>query len=139
MMFTFYVIVGACSAGVFTVVARALDREQVMYGIALILAAFWYVSLDVMAGKGVAVSPVQIGICLFFVILAVIGLWKSFALIGVGWILHVVWDVMMHSADGDPILHWGVPLCIGFDLVLGSYILHRARTIRLSSPVRGRS
>lgn len=57
--------------------------------------------------------------------------------LGIGWLLHVVWDAVLH-ANGHPgyVPLWYIHACMGFDVVIGAYVLwkyYRLNTSQLSA------
>lgn len=55
-----------------------------------------------------------------------IGLRYAPLLIGVGWLLHPLWDAVIHPLQTtDFVPTWYALACISFDLVIGIYIVYR--------------
>ena len=49
---------------------------------------------------------------------------KAWHWLGIGWLLHVLWDALLH-ANGHPgyVPVWYTHFCLGFDIVIGAYVL----------------
>ena len=66
-----------------------------------------------------------IGLAIYFAF-AYFGFKKSAMLLSLGWALHVVWDVALHSSTGVLFVPGFYPsMCLGFDLVFATYIFYR--------------
>lgn len=89
---------------------------------ALILAALVYVGFAIFAQNWAWLPYEIIGVGLygFAVILS-----RKFSAIwlGIGWVLHVLWDLLLHP-NGHPgyVPDWYPGACLGFDLVIGGYV-----------------
>ena len=61
----------------------------------------------------------------FFSVFALYGQKKSILDLGIGWLLHIGWDVGLHSsADASFVPTFYPAVCLGFDLVFGVYLLY---------------
>jgi len=57
-----------------------------------------------------------------FCILGALGL-RQILFLSVGWTLHALWDLVSPLfSDVGHMPHWTVPLCLGFDLLVGAYL-----------------
>jgi len=66
-----------------------------------------------------------LGVAIYFSF-ASLGLKKSVAFLGVGWILHIAWDVGLHFSESVMFVPGFYPgICIGFDLVFGIFVIYK--------------
>jgi len=86
---------------------------------------------------GFALSDGRIGIAVIegvagtvFVVLALMGLWIAPALIGVGLVLHAVWD-LAHRPGGisTRLPRWYPPFCAAWDFVFAGIFFYHAREL----------
>jgi hypothetical protein len=113
------VLAGGILAWILVVVARrrSRDRAQTLYALALAIAAALYV-VFVAVGAPERL-PIEVAGFLLFGAIAWLGtrIWP-YAVAG-GWLVHIVWDVVLHPpAAGDGVPWWYPPLCIGFDVIV---------------------
>ena len=108
------------------VVQRYIPQfEKNTWGISLILVALIYVAFLLRGGEGnwLWIEPAGV---VFYGIFAVVGMTRSPATLGVGWLLHAFWDAGIHSGDGAHFVPgWYPGFCLGFDLAVGLYLLTR--------------
>ena len=130
MLYSVAVIAGVVIALGGIVVARKLDAERVLFGWGLVFAAFWYIAFGLLNGQTLAALTAQCIAGAVFLVLAFIGLTKSMVFTGVGWILHIVWDVIGPRLGEVAAPWWTASVCMGFDAVIGVYILVRLRRVR---------
>lgn len=69
--------------------------------------------------------------------LAFLGLWVAPALIGVGLVLHAVWD-LLHRPRGiqTAIPRWYPPFCAAFDFLFAGIFLFHAQELAARTPAR---
>lgn len=127
MLYVAAIVVGMVGSSAAIWVARRLDRERVIFGWALVLAAFWYVGFGVVAGQPLAAMASQLVAGAGFLVVAYLGLTRSLAYLGVGWILHIFWDFLGPFAGEVVAPWWTAPACLGFDVIVGTYLLLRTR------------
>ena len=134
MEFTLWVLFGLVAGAAAIAVSRALDREKAIFGIALLVAGVWYVSFGLIAERPLDVLLPQVLGGGFFVLCALAGFRYSLLFLSLGWLVHVGWDF------GSPLLSdvsympsWTAPACLGFDVLVGSYLFLRFRN---AYPVR---
>jgi hypothetical protein len=119
------VIVGILGAAVLVLLARWLAprREMLVYGIGLAFTAIEYVLFALQRGAPADHLGHELIGALFYLLLAVLGAWRWPALLALGWIAHVAWDLFFHYANGAAFAPaWLAFFCVGFDLVIGGYI-----------------
>ena len=89
----------------------------------LMVAAFIYL-LFALINFNLQWIFVESGGLTVFVIMSIIGLKKHPLFLGVGWLVHILWDVCLHT---DPttsfIPSWYPMFCVGFDLVIACYLI----------------
>lgn len=121
-----YVLAGAAGAMLFAALVRrfATRDPSRRHATALLVAALLYVAFAAHGGSGGGILVEAAGVVVFGGI-AHIGLKRRApAILALGWALHPVWDVALHTS-GDGLLytpHGYVPACIGFDLLLALLI-----------------
>jgi hypothetical protein len=94
----------------------------------------WYLAFGVTAGHGVDVLLPQALGGLFFAACGFAGLKYSLLFSSVGWALHAAWDFGSPMfSDVSYMPHWTAPACLGFDLMISSYIFVRWQHARSSS------
>jgi len=92
--------------------------------IGLVIVALVYVGFVVVWDGGDWLWTELLGVLIYLLPLLFLKKWGSLV-VGIGWLLHIAWDVVLHSDLGvTPFVPRGYPeLCIGFDLVLALYFL----------------
>jgi hypothetical protein len=112
---------------------RAANRLPMHAGM-LLFTAMLYVLFAAMGGAWTGLGVELVGVVLFGGV-ALLGLYRrSTALLVLGWALHPVWDVALHTAG---IMEAYTPegyvvACIGFDLLLALLIARGAAGLRLA-------
>lgn len=102
--------------------------EAQAWALFLFIAALIYVGFAVFNGA----EPQWIGIELAglaaYSLIAFVGAKKWPLLVGPGWLAHALWDQMVHPG-GHPgfVPDWYVPLCLGFDVVVGVTLMTTLR------------
>ena len=123
------VIVGiVIGAGSIVFVRKTMMKhEKNAWGVSLILVAGIYVLFLLRGGEGnwLWIEPAGVLLYGFF---AIIGMTLSPIMLGIGWLLHAFWDAGLHSGDSAHFVpSWYPGFCLGYDLVLGFYLLTRTR------------
>ncbi len=126
------IIIGAVVAGVILNYFH-VQKEDVLKGfvvLALVITALIYVGFAVV---GLWTNSADLnwflleilGVGIYF-LFAFLGVKKSMWFLAIGWIAHVFWDVALHSGETATFVpKFYPPFCVGFDLVMGIYILWR--------------
>ena len=129
MPYVLAIMVGIAAAIAGIALSRRLDAERAIFGWALVIAAFWYIGFGVFHGQALSDLTPQLIAGAVFLALAVLGLTRSIAFTSAGWLLHVFWDYL-GPYFGEVIAPWWVaPACLGFDVVVGVYLLARYRGV----------
>lgn len=101
----------------------------------LFCAALFYPVLGFLLGVPVFAMPIALGAVVIFLVLAWLGYAWSLWFLAIGWWAHGLWDLVIPALEAvDHMPHWYAGLCIGFDIVVGSYFVLRALG-KLDSPV----
>jgi hypothetical protein len=133
-MTVFVQIVAGIAAGGGLVLWAGPARERRglrIYAAALVLAALIYVVFAAAGGAGRPGIALEIAGLALFGALAAAGLRFVPALAGLGWLLHAGWDVALHTPGrGEYAPHWYPMLCLGFDLLVGVFVLLTASRAR---------
>ena len=109
----------------FLVIARKVDySEGDLLATGLLVAAVIYVGFAVLWGEEGWTRFEAVGVAIFSLI-AFLARRFGILWIGLGWLLHIGWDYLFHMVGAGSHLapSWYPPVCIGFDLVVGVYIL----------------
>ena len=124
--FLTWLAIGVLTGFAFVWGGRQLNKEHLVFGISLLIAAIWYVGFGLFENiEGTRLIPQVLGGC-FFGVCAVFGLRGSFRLLSIGWLLHLVWDsVSAVYLDATYVPEITLPGCVGFDSVVGIYLLLR--------------
>ena len=96
----------------------------------LVGAALIYVGFAVFNGASAEWTWTELGGLAAYGLVAWIGAARFASLVGVGWLLHVLWDVALHPG-GHPgfVPSWYPPLCLGFDVYVGVVLVARFRRL----------
>src|SRR5215212_10959489 len=91
---------------------RVRDRKRV-FGIGLVVAASVYVLFAGYRGTVKEVLVELSGVVLFGIV-AFLGVRYSVYLLALGWLGHVIWDLLLHPVSGSSYAPWWYPVtCIG--------------------------
>jgi hypothetical protein len=119
------IIVGAILAGVLVVALRRARFEGVLrfWARALFVAAAIYVGFVLVGNAQTQWLLIEVSGLVLFSALAALGLKYSPWVLAGAWFAHIAWDTLLHSQNTAFIPQWYPLLCIGFDLVVGAYIV----------------
>ena len=124
MQILIQLIVGVILAIGFVLLVRRsghFTKEKRMFAFGLVVVALIYVGFglfsDSVGWKIIELMGVPI-----YGFFAWLGLKKSGWFLAVGWALHVFWDAGLHGYATPFVPHWYIGGCIGFDLLVASYI-----------------
>jgi len=127
-IFFVWVFTGLVLAIGFILVGRRSEVwEKYLLAGSLLLAGIWYVAFGLTAGISyIALLPQAIGGA-GFALLGWLGMKRSLFFAGLGWLIHGTWDFASpHFSDVSYMPIWTAPVCLGFDILLGIYLLSRA-------------
>jgi hypothetical protein len=119
---------GAVVGALFVLLARTQNRrrELATYAAGVVIAAALYVGFATLR-HGLSHLPLELLGLAVFSIAAVAGLRGSPALIGMAWVAHGAWDAILHSPPPPYVPSWYPLWCLGFDCVVGFYVLASRR------------
>ncbi|MBV6625877.1 MAG: hypothetical protein KI793_23595 [Rivularia sp. (in: Bacteria)] len=120
--------VGVILAGLTILVGEALPftlpfkNYRKFYATALIIAALVYVYFSSLSQNGTWILTEIIGVIIFSII-ALLGVKYSFWFLAIGWFIHPIWDLLIDNHSLTIFVpRWYPIICIGYDIVIGSYI-----------------
>ena len=130
-------LVGVLAAFAFKrhVVSRP-ERAREYYVLTLIIAALIYVVLAFLGGASDWAILVEACGVLVFGVFVLLSVTHDPRWLGIGWLLHPVWDLVLHAPIG-PWTHapeWYVWACLAFDIMVGVVILRSITSARNPSP-----
>ncbi len=110
--------------------AKSEERTKKFFAGSLIIAALIYVgfavfglSFETATSDWLLIEIVGVFIYTFF---AYSGVKISAWFLAVGWVAHVLWDVVLHFGEATAFVPQFYPgVCIGFDIAFGFYIVYR--------------
>jgi len=108
------VLGAAAVAGIGLLAGRA---QRFVYAFLLFLAAAMYLYLA-LAHAGIGWILLELVGALIFAAFAVFGYQRHLWLLAVGWLVHPLWDLALHSGAGGYTAAWYAFVCIGFDIAL---------------------
>ena len=129
LAFLAWVLIGLALAAGFIVVGRRSEGwEKGLLSGSLLPLGVWYLAFGIAAGTPpIALLPQAIGGAIF-AYLGWLGLRRSLFFAGLGWLIHGTWDFASpHFSDVSYMPSWTAPACLGFDILLGVYLLSRAQ------------
>ncbi len=122
------IIIGIILAVVMAFLARVtnFDRDRSYYAVVLIVIATYYVLFACMANEAIVA---EILVASVFSVIAIAGALRWPLLIGIGIILHGVFDLLhghIISNSGVPV--WWPAFCASIDIVLGVWVIYLTKT-----------
>lgn len=123
----------AFSIGVFLAVVMALaarvtrfDVDRSFYATILIVIASYYVLFAFMAEEAIFF---ELLVAILFAGIAIFGAYRWAPLIGIGIMLHGVFDfVHPHIIQNSGVPDWWSAFCGGVDIVLGAWVIYLTKT-----------
>lgn len=117
------ILIGAVLGATLVALARRRARgARRLYAVALVVAALVYVAFAVTGGASVRWIVLEgVGVLLYGSV-ALIGMRRWRAALGIGWAAHVAWDLLLHL-QGTPAHYtptWYPWVCVGFDFVVAA-------------------
>ena len=126
MAYALFLALGAIGAGLWMALLSRLEYGDRLYlAVGLAIAAAVYVVLGVGSASALTlgVTTAAVG---FFSLLGIGGARRWVALLTIGWGLHALWDLLApYVFDLAYMPGWYAPACLGFDLVVASYLVTR--------------
>jgi hypothetical protein len=102
--------------------------EVQSWALFLVGAAVIYVGFAVFNGASARWTSVELAGVAAYGLVAWVGASRWPVLVGVGWLLHMLWDQVLHPG-GSPgfVPSWYPALCLGFDVCVGAALIARFR------------
>jgi len=89
----------------------------------LVIAALIYVGFAIV-GNNMEWLKIELVGVLLYGFFAYLASKQSVIFLGIGWALHVLWDLLLHSnGDSGFVPDWYPGACLGFDLVIAGYFI----------------
>jgi len=98
-------------------------KMELVWQQGLVIAALIYV-IFALVGQNMEWLKIEFAGVLLYGFFAWLAYKKSVIFLGIGWGLHVFWDLLLHQ-NGHPgyVPYWYPNACLGFDLVIGGYFI----------------
>lgn len=129
MIYMFWLILGFVCGGMLLLYARAYSKraEKQVLAIALVIAAMIYVGFAIMWGDVTWLVIELAGLPIYGIFAWRAIRYSQYYLLGIGWMLHPLWDVVLHLMGPGNIIapEWYAIGCISFDLLVAGYIFSR--------------
>jgi hypothetical protein len=112
--------------------------EKPLFAGCLLLAALAYVGLG-LDTRSSSELILEFGGGALFAVFGALGLAFSMWLLALGWVVHAAWDLILPAfADVSYMPPWYAAACVGFDILVASYLAVRARgLLPISATPRG--
>jgi hypothetical protein len=128
-MFVKALIVGIVGAILTTFLgwSKFIPDAFIFHSAMLVMIGSIYMGFAFMDGR-VSIVILELSVATIFIVLALLGLWQAPLLIGVGLVLHGLWDIAHHpKAIKTKIPIWYPPFCASFDFVFAGAFFYFAR------------
>ena len=124
-------IVGVLLSALWIWISRRYPKlEKEIFGYTLVLGGVVYVLFGLVESRGISTMVPEAAVGLGFIALAVIGLRGSLFALGIGWILHGTWDFLAPVMLDVSYAPWFLePTCVGFDFIVGAYLILRSKKV----------
>ncbi len=122
-------LVGVLLSGLWIYSSRYYPKwEKEIFGYSLVLAGVIYVFFGFIESTAPSSMIPEALVRVGFIALALVGLKGSLLALGFGWICHGIWDVSAPVVVDVSYVPWYLePTCVGFDFIVGVYLIMRAR------------
>ena len=118
-------------ASLWLVKGKNKRRETIGWGYGLVIAALVYLLFSIANRDWHWVFIEMAGVILYFLFFW-IATKSNLYFIAIGWILHVLWDVILHIyLDPGYAPSWYPVFCIGFDIVIAGYLIRLIKNYKL--------
>lgn len=98
------------------------DRANDLMSCFLAGTGFIYVGFAISDGRTEHLA-IEIAAAVVFLAVALIGRWYSIYLLGAGYIMHGIWDILHHWIIDTEVVHWYPDICLVYDVIIGLYII----------------
>lgn len=109
------------------------QKQLKLWSNSLIIAALIYLGFLINKQAWGSLPTEGIGI-LFYSTLAIIGYRHSPYFLIIGWILHMLWDLLLHYPDSAIAPNWYPGICFGFDMAIAAYLCYLIWSNRFKTP-----
>jgi hypothetical protein len=131
-MFVKALLVGVAGAILTALIgwSKFIPDALIFHSAMLVMIGSIYMGFAFMDGR-VSIAILELSVATIFIVLALLGLWQAPLLIGVGLILHGIWDIAHHPTKGikTKIPIWYPPFCASFDFVFAAAFFYFAREL----------
>lgn len=105
------------------VVSKGSDGERHIWALLLIIAALFYIGFAALRGATPGWVLIESAGLLIYGAVAAQGIrgWPGW--VGIGWLGHMLWDMIPRLGHTDHVPGWYGPMCMGYDLVVGLSLL----------------
>ena len=124
-------VVGVLLSALWIGVSRRFPKwEKEIFGYSLVIGGVVYVLFGLVESKEISTMVTEAVVGLGFIALAVTGLRGSLLALGIGWFLHGTWDFLAPLMLDVSYVPWFLePTCVGFDFIVGAYLILRAQEV----------
>ena len=135
MTYTIEIVIGSMLAGLLVAAFRRTRFERALqfWAWVLVVASAIYVGFALLGDAPTRTLLVEVGGLALFVALAILGVRYSPWVLAGAWFAHIAWDTLLHSHSTAFVPQWYPPTCIGFDLVVGVYIVATYSQLRTTN------
>ena len=129
MIYAIWLLLGLVLGSILLIYARSYSQrgEIQVLTIALVIAAIIYVGFAIIWGNLIWVAIELAGLPIYGLFAWLAIRYAYYYLLGIGWMLHPIWDVVLHLFGPGRWLapEWYAMGCITFDLLIAVYIFYR--------------
>ena len=125
-----YLLLGLAAAWLYIRIAtKRPEHSHRWFSIGLVVAALVYLNLAIVAQAPTAAVLTELGGVILFAGLVWIASGRSSFLLAIGWLLHPIWDVVLHvsGSGADYAPEWYVWACISFDILVGVHLIRQRK------------
>lgn len=110
---------------------KRIETQAKLFGQGLVIAAIIYIGFAIAWGSAIWILIEGLGVLLYGVFF-LLGSKKGVVWIGVGWLLHPLWDAALHlyGPGSEVAPRWYAVACLSFDVVVAGYLFWLATTGR---------
>lgn len=123
MNYFFYAVIGIFAAFAFLLFAQKSKKPKAILASGLVIAAIVYIFFALFWGNIYWLSIETLGVFLYS-IFYYLGKKYDFRWVGIGWLLHPLWDIVLHLQGAGKLVapEWYAVACLTFDFVVAGYI-----------------
>lgn len=125
--------IGVTLAVMIAIAARItrFDIDRSYYATVLVVIASYYVLFAFIAQEAILS---EILVATLFSAIAILGVYRWTPLIGIGILLHGIFDLIHpHVVHNSGVPIWWPAFCGGVDIILGSWVIYLAQSNKISS------